>query len=218
MPELLPRRTWLQLLAGLAGAAPAQQPPQRVTKEMLEQALKLIGLEFTEAQQAMMLPGVNRSLAQYESLRKIPIPLDTEPAFHFTPRLPGKKTRNGPPRFHPTRVTAPKKPSWTSLEELAFLPVTELAPLVRARLVSSGDLTRMYLWRLKQYGPKLNCVITLTEDLALARAERADREIRSGHYLGPLHGIPWRSEEHTSELQSLAYLVCRLLLEKKKKT
>src|SRR2546425_4688484 len=27
----------------------------------------------------------------------------------------------------------------------------------------------------------------------------------------------WRSEEHTSELQSLAYLVCRLLLEKKKK-
>src|SRR2546425_6112635 len=28
----------------------------------------------------------------------------------------------------------------------------------------------------------------------------------------------WRSEEHTSELQSLAYLVCRLLLEKKKKT
>src|SRR5947199_1512941 len=30
-------------------------------------------------------------------------------------------------------------------------------------------------------------------------------------------GVPWRSEEHTSELQSLRHLVCRLLLEKKKK-
>jgi len=199
---MLPRRKWLQLLAALSAARPrvlAQeqppQPPQRVSKEMLEQALQLIGLEFTEAQRAMMLPGVNRAFAQYEALRKINIPLDTEPAFHFNPRLPGKVVRSGAPRFQPTRVVAPKKPDWNSLDELAFRQVTQLAPLVRARLVSSTDLTKMYLARLKKYSPKLNCVITLTEDLALAQAEKADREIRAGRYRGPLHGIPWGAKD-----------------------
>jgi Asp-tRNA(Asn)/Glu-tRNA(Gln) amidotransferase A subunit family amidase len=53
----------------------------------------------------------------------------------------------------------------------------------------------MYLERLKKYGPKLNCVVTLTEDLALAQAAQADREIRAGRYKGPLHGIPWGAKD-----------------------
>ena len=35
------------------------------------------------------------------------------------------------------------------------------------------------------------CVVTLTEDLALGQARRADEEIAAGNYRGPLHGIPW---------------------------
>ncbi len=172
------------------------EPPQRVTKEMLRQALELIGLEFAEEQQAMMLREVNRNLAGYEQLRKIPVPLDTEPAFRFDPRLPGVKYPSGPSQFRLSReASAPKKRSWKSLEELAFLPVTELAPLVRTRQVSPVDLTRMYLERLKRYAPKLNCVITLTEELALEQAGRAEREIRAGRYRGPLHGIPWGAKD-----------------------
>jgi Asp-tRNA(Asn)/Glu-tRNA(Gln) amidotransferase A subunit family amidase len=53
----------------------------------------------------------------------------------------------------------------------------------------------MYIARLKKYGPRLNCVVTLTEDLALEQASRADREIRSGKYKGPLHGIPWGAKD-----------------------
>ena len=53
------------------------------------------------------------------------------------------------------------------------------------------DLTRVYLDRLKRFGPKLECVITLTEDLALKQADEADREIKAGRYRGPLHGMPW---------------------------
>jgi Asp-tRNA(Asn)/Glu-tRNA(Gln) amidotransferase A subunit family amidase len=49
--------------------------------------------------------------------------------------------------------------------------------------------------RLKKYGPKLNCVVTLTEDLALGQAAQADKEIRSGRYKGPLHGIPWGAKD-----------------------
>ncbi|MBI4875854.1 MAG: amidase, partial [Acidobacteria bacterium] len=49
--------------------------------------------------------------------------------------------------------------------------------------------------RLKQYSPKLNCLITLTEDLALEQSAAADQEIRQGKYRGPLHGIPWGAKD-----------------------
>jgi Asp-tRNA(Asn)/Glu-tRNA(Gln) amidotransferase A subunit family amidase len=77
------------------------------------------------------------------------------------------------------------------VEELAFAPVTTLGALVRGREVTSVELTRMYLERLKRYDPRLHCVVTLTEDLALAQAAEADREIANGRYRGPLHGIPY---------------------------
>ena len=53
----------------------------------------------------------------------------------------------------------------------------------------------MYLERLKKHGPALNCVVTLTEELALAQAAQADKEIRAGRYRGPLHGIPWGAKD-----------------------
>ena len=77
------------------------------------------------------------------------------------------------------------------LEEAAFWPVTKLAELIRTRQVTSLELTRMYLDRLKRYGPTLECTITLTEERALEQARRADEEIAAGRYRGPLHGIPW---------------------------
>jgi Asp-tRNA(Asn)/Glu-tRNA(Gln) amidotransferase A subunit family amidase len=191
----LTRRDWTRLAALLSIAssshAPAQNPaapPGRVTKEMLHGALQLIGLDFTEEQEAMMLPGVNRALTGYEALRKIDVPLDTEPAVRFYPTKPAAK----PAKFSPT-IEKPK--SFASIEDLAFEPVTTLAALVKARKVTSMDLTRMYLERLKKYSPKLLCVITLTEELALQQAEKADDEIKRGHYRGPLHGIPWGAKD-----------------------
>ena len=53
----------------------------------------------------------------------------------------------------------------------------------------------MYLGRLKRFGPKLLCVVTLTEDLALKQAAAADDEIKRGKYRGPLHGIPWGAKD-----------------------
>ncbi|HLP44776.1 MAG TPA: amidase, partial [Candidatus Kapabacteria bacterium] len=82
-----------------------------------------------------------------------------------------------------------------NLDDLAFAPVTVLASLIKSRQVTSVQLTEMYLKRLKQYGPKLYCVITLTEELARAQARQADQEIAAGHYRGPLHGIPWGAKD-----------------------
>ncbi len=200
------RRSFVKLLpaagaAGLSLAGPetapglAQQPqpqvPQKVTQEIMRSAEQVIGIELTGAQEEMALPGVNRNLAGYETLRKIEIPLDTEPAIAFHPSRSALRERQ---RAAKTKLKArPGKvdlPQFKSVEDLAFCTLTQLAELVRMRKVTSMDLTRMYLSRLKRYGDKLLCVVTLTEELALEQAEAADREIRRGKYRGPLHGIP----------------------------
>ncbi len=192
--------------AGIVTEASAQAPPQgrggnnapmRITKEQLQSALEILGLEFTEEQRSMMLPAVNRALNGYEALRKIAIPLDTEPAFAFHPSLPGKEPKPRPSRFMPTiAATAPLKlATFKNIEDLAFMPVTQIATLVRMKKVTSVALTKMYLERLKRYSPKLLNVITLTEDHALEQAAAADKEIAGGKYRGPLHGIPFGAKD-----------------------
>ncbi len=177
---------------GTPAGAQRQQAPQRVTREMMRAAEQLMGIELSEAQEAMALPGVNRNLASYETLRKIEVPLDTEPAVRFHPALPGKKFRGRPAGPRASRIEVPK---YGVIEDLAFATVPELAELIRTRKVSPVELTRMYLARLKQFGPKLNCVITLTEELALRQAAQAEREIKAGRHRSPLHGIPWGAKD-----------------------
>ena len=179
--------------SGVEAQTPAASEPQRVSKDMVQQALATVGLQFSDADLKMMLGDVNDSLKRYESLRKVQVPLDTDPAFRFSPMLPGDEIASGPPRFTPSKSGRVQRPG--SIKELAFAPVTKLSALVRARQVTSTELTKMYLERLKRFSPKLNCVITLTEDLALEQAARADREIRSGKYRGPLHGIPYGAKD-----------------------
>jgi Asp-tRNA(Asn)/Glu-tRNA(Gln) amidotransferase A subunit family amidase len=201
---LVNRREFVKLLpAGAAGlaATPAEsraqqaaapQEARKVTKDALRAAQQLIGVEFTDAQMEMALPGVNQNLDRYETLRKIDIPLDTEPAFTFRPAPPGKRFNVKPVKLKPSKVTPPK---FSSVEELAFATTAQLAELIRSRRVSPVELTRMYLARLKKYGPHLNCVITLTERLALEQAEAAEKEIKQGRYRGPLHGVPWGAKD-----------------------
>ena len=176
-------------------AMPSPTPtpaPLRVTKDMLRQAEKLIGIELSDAQEAMALQNVSTNLDRYEVLRQIDVPLDTEPATLFHPALPGRKLNVKPGKFKLSKVETPK---FSSIEDLAFAPLTELAELVRARKVSPVELTKMYLARLKKFGPKLNCTVTLTEELALSQASAAEREIKAGKYRGPLHGIPWGAKD-----------------------
>lgn len=92
-----------------------------------------------------------------------------------------------------SRVALRERPG--NLEELAFLPVAELSEMVRRRRVSSMELTRMYLDRIRRHDPALHAVVTVTEERALRQAQAADEEIRRGRYRGPLHGIPWGAKD-----------------------
>jgi len=159
---------------------------------MLHTAEKLIGIELTDAQEAMALAGVNRNLDSYETVRKIDIPLDTEPATAFHPAHARKELYGPRTKFRFSKVDPP---AFKSIEELAFATVPQLAELIRTRKITSTELTKMYLARLKRFGPKLLCVVTLTEDLALKQAADADAEIKRGKYRGALHGIPWGAKD-----------------------
>jgi Asp-tRNA(Asn)/Glu-tRNA(Gln) amidotransferase A subunit family amidase len=159
---------------------------------MLRGAEQLFGIELTDAQKQMALRNVNSNLERYETLRQINVPLDTEPSTLFHPALPGKRFNVKSVPFKLSRI---EKPNFNAVEDLAFATVPQLADLLRNRRISSLELTKMYLARLKRFGPKLNCTVTLTEELALAQAAEADREIRQGKYRGPLHGIPWGAKD-----------------------
>jgi len=177
---LLPAALWAQV---------QEKKPGRITRDMLRDAAGVAGLSFTDRELDAMLEGVNQSLAQYEMLHKIPLDNAVALPFYFNPVVPGMKidrTRRPFRAAKPVSVTRPQ-----NIEDAAFLPVTQLAELIRTKQVKSVELTEMYLGRLKRYNPKLACAVTLTEDLAMRQARDADREIAAGNHRGPLHGIPW---------------------------
>jgi len=140
-----------------------------------------------------MVAAVNRNLVNYEKTRAAGLPFTVAPPLYFNPVVPGTSPMSARPPYRlssPPTVVRPK-----NLDDVAFWPVTHLAALLSSRQVSSRELTDLYLERLKRYDPKLECVITLTEDLARDQARRADEEIRAGRYRGPLHGIPWGAKD-----------------------
>ncbi|USQ86408.1 amidase [Streptomyces phaeoluteigriseus] len=74
--------------------------------------------------------------------------------------------------------------------ELWQLSATELASAVRSREVSSVDLVRSCLDRIEATNPRLNALVDVRPEEALAGARRADEQVASGAELGPLHGVP----------------------------
>jgi Asp-tRNA(Asn)/Glu-tRNA(Gln) amidotransferase A subunit family amidase len=179
------------LLAGLVipGLAQQEKKPNPFNTEIVGQAQKLYGLDFNEAERDSALENLADQFENYLKIRAIALPNSVPPAILFNPIPVGfqfEKVKKPFKRSPVTKIAAPK-----NLEELAFASVGQLAELIRTRKLTSLQLTTMYLNRLKKFGPKLECVITLTEDLALKQAKRADEEIARGKYRGPLHGIPY---------------------------
>ena len=79
----------------------------------------------------------------------------------------------------------------TDPTEIAFLPAHRLSALIKARKITSTELTKIYLERIKRLDPTLLCAVTIMEEQALAEAAKADADLKAGKYHGPLHGIPY---------------------------
>ena len=167
-----------------------------ITTEDIASAEKIINLTFTQKERKMMRENLKDNASDYARLRDVKLANSVPPALQFNPAVPGVTFEKGAAEEKPfTLLENPAIARPANLENLAFYPVTSLAQLIRSRQVTSTELTLMYLGRLKKYGPPLECVVTLTEELALAQAKRADEEIAAGRYRGPLHGIPWGAKD-----------------------
>lgn len=165
-----------------------------VTVEMIRQAEWISGLELTPEDRELMLEDVGETLVGYERLRRVVLDNGVAPALRFEPlAAPAASDAAVSPAVD--RRAGPENPRPETDEDLAFAPLAELAALLRARAVSSQELTRLYLDRLERIDPLLRCVVSSTERLALEQAERADRELAAGRDRGPLHGIPWGAKD-----------------------
>ncbi len=174
------------LLAGFMQGDTAINP---LKKTDIAHAEKLIGLEFSDVEQDSMLEGLQEALENYQKMRQVSLENSIPPAMQFNPIPLGKTFSNDKRPFKITPVSNSRLPN--NVDSLAFYSIPQLAKLIQTRQITSEALTRLYLKRLKQFDPKLKCVVTLTEELALKQARRADDEIAAGHYRGLLHGIPY---------------------------
>src|SRR6266849_1316470 len=177
------------------GTAPPVGP--EVSPSTFAEAEKLMQVQLTAAERAEAAGSWRSAIAPlYERRtgpRKVEIELTLAPYSRWDPVLPGEKADPQRDQFIWTKADPGPLPSRE--EDIAFAPVTRLARWIEDRQLSSERLTKLYLARLKSFDPKLRCVITLTSELALAQARKADQEIAAGRYRGPLHGIPWGAKD-----------------------
>lgn len=164
-----------------------------VTVQTFVEAEKLMQVTMTPAQRKQAADSWRESMAPYLERRTGPRKLaivDTDlPATIWNPVLPvvnGLPTRN---QF--VRSELHDEPLPSSDADIAFAPVTQLSRWIETRKITSARLTNIYLERIQRLNPKVNSIITVTRDHALARAKQADSEIAAGNYRGPLHGIPY---------------------------
>jgi Asp-tRNA(Asn)/Glu-tRNA(Gln) amidotransferase A subunit family amidase len=183
------------------GAPPAFGTAKPVGPEVstatFAEAEKLVQIGLTEPERAQAAFSWRVSMAPLYERRTGPRKVELEPTLapysQWNPILPGQKTLPARNRF--IRSKADPGPLPADDEDIAFATVTQLSRWIEQRKLTSERLTKLSLERLEKYNPTLRCAITITRDIALAQAKRADQEIAAGKYRGPLHGIPWGGKD-----------------------
>jgi Asp-tRNA(Asn)/Glu-tRNA(Gln) amidotransferase A subunit family amidase len=177
------------------GTAPPVGP--EVGAATFAEAGKLVMVELTAAERSQAAENWRVSMATVHERRsgprKVALAPTLAPYSTWNPVLPGHGPLPQSERFIRSDRDPGKLPAADA--DIAYAPLWKLSRWIESRRLSSERLTRIYLARIARFDPRLRCVITLTSDLALEQAQRADREIAAGHYRGPLHGVPWGAKD-----------------------
>jgi Asp-tRNA(Asn)/Glu-tRNA(Gln) amidotransferase A subunit family amidase len=177
------------------GTGPAVGP--EVSSATFAEAEKLVQVQLSTADRAMAAETWRVNLASVYERRTGPRTIALEstlaPWSRYHSVLPGQPS--GPQRDQFIRTKSDPGPLPTNDADIAFAPVTQLSRWIEQRKLTSERLMQIYIRRIEQFDPKLRCIITLTRELALAQAKKADKEIAAGKYRGPLHGIPWGGKD-----------------------
>ena len=217
-----PRRQFLaQMSLGLLGSAvslnaeaelqePSQLPPgapsafgtgpavgPEVSTTTFAEAEKLARVQFITAERTQAANSWRVDMAALLERRTGPRNVALEstlaPFSRYESVLPGQHPAAQGDRF--VRTNSDPGPLPSNDADIAYAPVTKLSRWIEQRKLTSERLTHIYLNRIQQFDSKLRCIITLTRDLALAQAKKADAEIAAGKYRGSLHGIPWGGKD-----------------------
>ena len=165
----------------------------KISNTDIASAEKIIGLSFSENERDSLKKDLEELLEAYAQNREVSISNEIPSVLQFNP-LPVDYTY--PEMRGDFAISLPKKIDLPeNIDDLAFYSVRDLAHLIYTRKTSSLELTKYFIERLKKYDSQLHCVITITEDSALAQARAADAEIAAGKYRGYLHGIPYGAKD-----------------------
>ena len=160
-----------------------------ITKQDIKSAAKLIDINFTQKEVDTLYEGVKDNLDNYKLQHKLLLNNSIPMSLWQSPVLPGMKFSEKQDIINwniPTNVQLP-----ANKNDLAFYNILQLASLIRNKKITSVELTKFFIRRLKKYGDSLQCVITITEDTALLQAKQADAALAKGIYKSPLQGIPY---------------------------
>lgn len=151
----------------------------------LHKAAKLLDLKFTDKEALMMMPDLRDNAADYKKMHALP--LNNNISMSLAQQLVSEKIKQEKIKWSYNRkITLP-----VNKNELAFYSLRDLGSLLRNKSISSVELTRFFIDRLKKYGDTLQCTVSLTESIAMEEAMKADEEMGKGIDRGPLHGIPY---------------------------
>jgi Asp-tRNA(Asn)/Glu-tRNA(Gln) amidotransferase A subunit family amidase len=178
------------LLKGMAfGATTLATPAAPAVEADLPAVERALGLSFTQAERRQLANGYDDVLQALARLRATGYPNDLPPAARFDPRLPGRNYVLPLARATGAAPVAGVLPG--SAAGIALAPAWKQAAWLRAGQISSVELTRLYLARIERIAPRLENFITVTDDLALAQAARADADLARGRVRSALHGVPY---------------------------
>lgn len=162
---------------------------KEINKNEIKSAEKLIGLNLTNSERDSLIEDLGTAREDYKNIRSVELSNSVAPKIIFDPRPKDFEIDENQIKIDwniPDNIDLPE-----NINDLAFYSIPQLASLIKNRKITSTELTKFYINRLKEYGDTLECVITITEELALKQAQKADKEIAKGIYKGPLQGIPF---------------------------
>ncbi|MEY3348903.1 MAG: hypothetical protein RLY46_942 [Bacteroidota bacterium] len=156
-----------------------------ISKSTVQQASQLMDVKFTEKEIEMMLQDLKDNLVDYKKMHALL--LNNNIAMSAAQRLqPDNAIQQKINWQYNKKIQLP-----SNKNELAFYSILQLGSLLRNKLISSKELTAFFIERIKKYGDTLECVVSITQDIAMQQAAQADDDFKKGIDRGPLQGIPY---------------------------
>lgn len=156
-----------------------------LSKADVKSSGKLIDVQFSDQEIEMMLADLKDNISDFKKMHTLL--LNNNVGMSIAQRL-------NPPTEQQEKI------KWTynkkilmpvNKNELAFYSIQQLGSLLRNKSITSVELTQFFIDRIKKFGDTLQCVVSLTETIALEQAKQADADFKNGIDKGPLQGIPY---------------------------